>query len=128
MSNTTVEEKSGAALSPVGKVIGFVNTQTECEHITEKLFHRGIGQDRIAVLGGSVDDAEFREMMQGCMWGEEAEQFLKEGNLELANKHFVISVQVNDRDEGLQIATMAQSLGGHGFRHFGLLADERLTH
>ena len=113
--------------SPVGHVIGFANTQNECDRIAETLTSRGIDRDRISILGGSAGSEDFRRMMQGFMWGEEAEQFLKEGNVEFANGHFVLCVKALEREEGLQIANSAQSQGGHGFRHFGLLADERLT-
>lgn len=108
-------------------VIGFVDTQAGCDAVVSALNQSGVAEDRIIVLHGP-DGREFlHKLMEGSLWGEEAEAVIKEGEVELKEGHFALCVDAKEREEGLRIALIAKTHGGHGFNHFGRLTDERLT-
>jgi len=69
----------------------------------------------------------FKRMMSGSLWGEEAEDSMRQGVIEMSHGHYVLVISTDDRDEALVAAGIASKFGGHGFSHFGLLSDERLT-
>ena len=66
-------------------------------------------------------------MMAGSLWGEAAEDLMKQGVIELTHGHFALTVEARDRNEALAIADASAKHGGHGFSYFGELTDERLT-
>jgi hypothetical protein len=108
-------------------VMGFVDTQAKCDEVIAALKRIGVAEDRMLVLHGP-DGRQFLErMMEGSLWGEEAEAAMKESEIELREGHFVLCVEAKERDEGLRIALEAKAHGGHGFNHFGRMIDERLT-
>ena len=127
MSVETLQDFGQTPQAPSGHVIGFVDTQNGCDAVTNALVSAGISNERIIVLHGENGRNLLDRMMDGFLWGEEAEQVMREGEKELLAKHFVLCVQAKERDEGLRIAMLAESQGGHGFTHFGSVIDVRLT-
>lgn len=109
-----------------GHMMGFMDSAAHCQQVVNELSGWGIDESRIRTLSGPAGLETFRAMLNGYSWGEESDQMVRVGEIEFGNNHVVLCVEA-DRDEGLQIAHFAQSLGGHGFRHFGILTDERLT-
>jgi hypothetical protein len=127
MSVEPLQDVGQTPQAPTGHVIGFVDTHDGCDAVTRALIGSGISNERIIVLHGQDGRELLDRMMDGFLWGEEAEQVMREGERELLAKHFVLCVEAKERDEGLQIAKVAESQGGHGFTHFGSVADVRLT-
>jgi hypothetical protein len=121
------ETQSRPSSAHAGNLIGFVDSRDCCQEIIKALGDTGIGVDRIITLTGAAGLQVFRGMLGGYSWGEESEKMLRVGEAELTNGHIVICVQAIGRDEGMKIAQTALYKGGHGFRHFGALTDERLT-
>lgn len=113
--------------APKGHLIGFVDTQAQCDNIVTALNASSVEAERIHVLHGETGRDAFDVMMKGFQWGEEAERILKEGELELDAGHFVLCIEAKERGEGLRTAVIAQQHGGHGFGHFGTVLDERIT-
>lgn len=126
MSVPSIDPQSEAVPEIQGHVIGFMDSTEQCQQIAQDLQHLGVDPSRILILAGDDGLNTFRAMLSGYSWGEESEQMARVGEIEFGNHHAVLCVQA-ERDEGMQIAELAQSRGGHGFRHFGVLADERLT-
>jgi hypothetical protein len=127
MNQDTLQTDDQPTPSLAGHVMGFVDTRDSCEAIQKKLIDGGIHAERIKVLDGPAGLEEFRRFFEGYTWGEESEQMLQICDVEFGNGHVCLCVDAAERDDGLQIANIAQALGGHGFRHFGTLTDERLT-
>lgn len=113
--------------APSGHAIGFVNTQAQCDAVTDALVDAGFPESSITVLGGDDGVHLLKRMMSGSLWGETAEDVAKQGAHELDHGHFVVVIETEDRDEAVIAANVATTKGGHGFNHFGILADERLT-
>jgi len=113
--------------APQGRTIGFVETQAECDAVTHALNVAGFPDSALMVLHGEDGIHLFQRMMSGSLWGEETEDCLKQGMKEMSNGHYTLVIDTEDRDEALVAANIAAKHGGHGFSHFGMLADERLT-
>ncbi len=127
MSVEAIQNDEQALPSPAEHVIGFVVSQVECDAVTSAMTKVGVPITQIKVLHGQNGIELFDQMMDGALWGEDAERVMKMGEEVLRSEQFVFIVNAKDRDEGLRIAKAAESHGGHGFTHFGSLADERLT-
>ena len=110
-----------------GHAIGFVDTQTDCDAVILELNAAGFSDSSIAVLNGDSGIRLLSRMMSGSLWGEAAEDLMKQGVIELTHGHFALTIKARDRDEGLAVANAAAKHGGHGFSYFGELTDERLT-
>jgi len=113
--------------APQGCAIGFVNNQTDCDEIISALNIAGFTETVITVLFGEDGIKLFKRMMGGSSWGEAAEDMLTLGVAEMSHGHLTIIVHTHDRNEAVVAASVAARHGGHGFSHFGLLVDERLT-
>ena len=112
---------------PQGHAIGFVNSQIECDAAIQELNNGGFPDSTIQVLRGVDGVHLLQRMMSGSLWGEADEDVLTQGIVELSHGHFALSIDSRDRAQALEIANLAAKHGGHGFTHFGLLTDERLT-
>jgi hypothetical protein len=60
-------------------------------------------------------------------FGDSEDEVIEHSKLELSRGHYSIAVDVNDHDEAARVSTFAQSLGGHGFRYFGIWVTEQLS-
>lgn len=112
---------------PKGHTIGFIRSQQQCDGVVEDLIIAGIPGSAIVVLSGDSGTRLFTRMMKGSLWGEAAENLLKEGVIALSHGDFVLIVEADDRDQALLIAKVAEQHDGRGFSYFGELTDERLT-
>ena len=112
---------------PQGHAIGFVNSQSDCDDVIQALNSAGFSDGMIAVLNGDNGIRLLTRMMAGSLWGEAAEDLMKQGVIELTHGHFALTVEARDRNEALAIADASAKHGGHGFSYFGELTDERLT-
>lgn len=110
-----------------GCTMGFVDSATDCDEAIRALNVAGIPDSMIMVLTGDDGILLLGRMMGSSLWGEAAEDFLKQGEAEMRLGHFTLIVESQDRDEAIVAANIVTKHGGHGFSHFGLLTDERLT-
>ena len=110
-----------------GHTIGFVDTQTDCDAVIQELNSAGFSDSTMIVLNGDNGIRLLTRMMSGSLWGETAEDLLKQGVLELSHGHFALTIEARDRDQALAVANTSAKHGGHGFSYFGELTDERLT-
>jgi len=127
MSMPSLRDHDQEMPSPSGHAIGFVNSRGECDAVTQALIDGGFPESAILVLSGDDGVHLLKRMMGGSLWGETAEDVVKEGVVELTHGHFVLVISTKDRNEAMIAANLATRYGGHGFNHFGVLADERLT-
>lgn len=112
---------------PQGHAIGFCNTRTQCDAIVHDLNTAGFPNSSIMVLSGEEGVRLLKRMMGDSLWGEAAEDVMKQGVIEIDNGHLALVIETEDRDEAMLAANIATRHGGHNFNHFGELADERLT-
>lgn len=127
MKVTPIIDQNQESPEPQGHAIGFANSQIECDTIIQELNDAGFANSTIQVLSGENGIQLLKRMMSGSLWGEADEDTLKQGVIELSRGHFALSVESRDRDQALVLAKLAAKHGGHGFTHFGVLTDERLT-
>ena len=113
--------------SPQGHAIGFVDSANQCDKFTQALTMAGFSARKIKVLQGDDGTNLLKRMMSGSLWGETAEDVLKQGLIELNNGHYTVIVECEDHDEAMVIARLAALHGGRSFNYFGLLVDEQLT-
>ena len=113
--------------APEGHAVGFVNTTEQRDEIFNALTDAGFADASINVLSGEDGVNLWKKMMGGSLWGESAQMTLREGQQELEDGHFVLIIETKDRNEAITAANIATRFGGHGFNHFGVLVDERLT-
>jgi hypothetical protein len=127
MNVESLQEIDEQLPSVQGCAVGFVDSQTGCDEVVHALNIAGIPGSKITVLTGPDGIELFKTMMGRSSWGEEAEDSLKQGVVEMEQGHSTIIIEVQDRDAAVVAANLSAHHGGHGFRHFGLLIDERLT-
>ena len=127
MSSIPLDDHDQEMPAPAGHAIGFVNSKSKCDEIVQALNDAGFADSAITVLAGDDGIHLLKRMMGGSLWGETAEEVMKQGVIELTHDHFVVIVETEDRSEAVIAAGVATTHGGHNFNHFGLLTDERLT-
>jgi hypothetical protein len=122
-----LEDHDQAMPAPAGHAIGFVDSEAACDQVLQALVAAGFPESTIRVLSGEDGVHLLKRSMGGSLWGEAAEAALAEGVLQLNHGHFVLFIDTRDRNQAMTAANIAKEHGGHGFSHFGLLMDERLT-
>ena len=110
-----------------GHTLGFVDTPTERETMTRALNQAGFPDEKITTFHGADGVHLLTQMMEGSLWGESAEEALKQGTEELRVGHSVVCVQVHGAEEAATVADISTQHGGHSIYHFGTLVDTRLT-
>ena len=120
-------DKNQEMPEPKGHVIGFVDTQSECDAIVRDLKSTGLAESSILLLSGADGEPLLQRMMSGSLWGETAEDLLAQGVIELSHGHIILVIESPDREHALTVANKSMLHGGRGFRFFGGLTDERLT-
>ena len=127
MSVAPLQDHDQEMPEPQGHAIGFVDTQSACDSVIRDLNAAGFPNSTIAVMSGNDGIQLLTRMMDGSLWGETAEDLLKQGVIELSHGHLALTIDARDRDQALVVANVAAKHGGHGFSFFGGLTDERLT-
>ncbi len=113
--------------TPRGHTIGFIDSIPECDALTAALNQSGLPTAAISVWRGEEGVRLLEQMLDGSLWGESAEQVLKQGTLELRNGHSGVCVEVQDAREAAVVAEASKQHGCHGVYHFGDFVDTRLT-
>lgn len=110
-----------------GHTIGFVETKSACDALTQALNTAGFPDAKILVLHGASAIHLLESLLGGSLWGESAEEVLKQGTLQLGDGHVVVCVEVENANEAATVASVSTQHGGYSIYHFGLLIDTRLT-
>ena len=112
---------------PQGHTIGFVDTPTACEAMTQALNQAGFSNANILVFQGEDGIHLLDHLLDGSLWGESAEECLRLGTEEFRVGHSAVCVKVHNDGEAANVAAISTQHGGHGIYHFGMLVDTRLT-
>ena len=127
MTGTTLIDDAKALPELKGHAVGFVDTRNQCDIVVQNLIVSGVAETAILVFSGDDGTQLFKQMMQGQLWGEAAEDLLKQGTIELSHGHLALMVESQDRNQALLVTNLCTKFGGHGFSYFGGMTDERLT-
>ena len=127
MAVTPLRDDGQILPAPQGHAIGFVDTQSDCNAVIHALTSAGYPESSITTLCGDDGIQLMKRMMGSSLWGETAEEVMKQGVIEISHGHFALIVETKDRDAAMDVANVSLPHGAHGFHHFGVLADERLT-
>jgi len=124
MSDEIIQDQ---LVEPQKHLIGFADTPGDCVEVIQALIDDGFPDSAITALGGDDGIEKIKLMLGGELWGETAEDVMKQSVIELSHGHYCLVIECEDRDRAMAAATLATRHGGHGFSHFGTLTDERLT-
>lgn len=127
MSDSTVLADNQDVPPVQGHAIGFMETAAAGDSLAQALIQAGFPAAKINLFHGPDGIEHWEQMMKGSLWGESAEKVYHAGEADLQSGHSVIAVEVRDAIEAAKVADAAKKFGGHGFYHFGFLADTRLT-
>lgn len=127
MTVTPLQDKGQEMPPAQGHAIGFVDTPEDCDAVVRSLNALGFPDSAMLMLAGEDGIQLLKRMMRDSLWGEADQTVLQRGLKELELGHYVLIIQVNDREEGLVAAKAAAQHGGHSFTHFGALVDDQLT-
>lgn len=127
MSDTPHPFEAQESPTARGHTIGFVETQSECAALILALNQAGYPGAQIMVFDGEAGVPLLESMLEGSLWGESAEEVLKQGTMELRDGHSVVCVEVQDAEEAATVAAVSTQHGGYSVYHFGSLVDTRLT-
>jgi len=122
-----LQDSEDNTIIPAGHVVGFVDSQNACDSVTQALAAAGFPESGVSVLAGEEGVQLLKRSMAGSLWGEAAEHVLEEGVAELNHGHLVLFIETGNRNQAISAANVATAHGGHGFSHFGVWTDERLT-
>ena len=114
--------------SPAGKVIGFIDGQAEFDAFAEAVQAAGYPAATITSLYGE-DGIHLLERLKtdSFFFGDSEDSVIQLSISELRQGHYAIAVDVADRDQAVQIASLAKPHGGHSFGYFGTWVNEQLS-
>lgn len=127
MSLLPLHDRGYAMPQPQGHLIGFAADYSSCVEVCQELSAVGFSDSDVTILHGDDGIHLFLRLMGDGMWGELAQEFLRQGLVELDRGHCVLMIDVTDREQALLAADVAIPMGGYGFTYFGHLVDEQLT-
>jgi hypothetical protein len=127
MATSSLVDPTEKIPSPQGHVIGFVDSQSNCDALVQELSTAGFPRSVVAVLNGPEGEQFLTKMFAASSWGEASEQMMKQSEIELSHGHLGLMIEANDHDQAVIAANIAKKHGGHGFQYFGELVDEKLT-
>ena len=127
MSVQPLVERAQQLPGPQGHAIGFFNTKADCDAFIQQLNAAGFSDSTLAVLDGADGIHLLNRMMAGSLWGETAEDIVRQATIELSYGHYALVIESPDREQAMSLATLSANEGGHAFYYFGEYTDERLT-
>jgi hypothetical protein len=113
--------------APKGKVIGFLDEKVEFEAFTDALSAAGYPAKTITTLCGE-DGIQLLERLQAnsFFFGDSEDSIIQLSIRELKQGHYAVAVEVTDRQQAVEIASLAAPHGGHRFTYFGTWENEQL--
>jgi hypothetical protein len=112
---------------PVGKTIGFVDTEIQLDAITRALNEAGYPDSAISSLHGHDGIDLLERLRDVAFFGDWERAVADKGIAELEEGHYTFAVAVHNRDEALKIADLVEPYGGHSINYFGNWINEQLT-
>ena len=114
--------------SPSGKVIGFIDGKAEFEAFAEAVQAAGYPASKITSLYGE-DGIHLLERLKkdSFFFGDSEDTVIQLSIRELERGHYAAAVDVTDREQAMQIASLAKPHGGHSFGYFGTWVNEQLS-
>lgn len=110
-----------------GRVVGFADTREQVDAIVGELESEDFSEDRIMILAGDDGIEILNRTLKEFFFGDGEDQTLIMGLDELRGGHFVIEVEVQDRDEAVRVVNLSARHGGRTFTYFGTLMNEHLS-
>jgi len=112
---------------PAGKVIGFLDGKVEFEAFVDALPAAGYPATAVTSLFGE-DGVHLVERLkeQSFFFADSEDSIIQTAIRELKLGHYAVAIEVTDRQQAVDIASLAKPHGGHGFTYFGTWVNERL--
>jgi len=113
---------------PAGKVIGFLDGKVEFEAFTDALPTAGYPATAVTSLFGE-DGVHLMERLKehSFFFADSEDSIIRTSIRELKLGHYAVAIEVTDRQQAVDIASLAKPYGGHDFTYFGTWVNERLT-
>ncbi len=123
----SLENQSPKMPAPTGRAVGFVDTKSQCDAVTQALIATGIPDTKLIVLSGEDGLQRLEHSAQDFYFGDGEIELITLAREELKKSHYGLFVEVSTREEAERIIAMSTPLGGHSFSYFGTWVNERLT-
>ena len=127
MSSEPMVDHGQTLTPPAGKVIGFLDAKSEFEGFGETLRAAGYPETSITSLCGE-DGTQLLERLKqhNFFFGDSEDHIVARGFKELEQGHYVVAIEVTDRKQAVDVASLAALFGGHSFTYFGTWVSEQL--
>jgi len=123
--SVTVNPDQGPELQlPQGQAIGYVDTQAQLDAIVAVLKADGYQESQLLLLKGKEGLALLHQEDRKFFFGDGEDAMLGHAEQELADGHFLLSIDVEGRDEALRIFQLTEPLGARRFSYFGTWINE----
>jgi hypothetical protein len=112
---------------PAGRVMGFVDTEEQFQAVTEALKKAKYPESKIMVLHGEDGIHLLKRLKQHFQFSDAEDQMEGFALAELRAGHYVLAVEVENREDAMRVVNWTKPLGAHSFEYFGTWVNERLT-
>ena len=112
---------------PEGQAIGFVDTKEQFDAVTQALKAAGYADSNIIALQGADGIEMLKRLQKTFNFGDGEDAIMEFSIKELRAGHYALGIEVKDRADALQVASLSEPLGAHSFNYFGTWENERLT-
>ncbi len=113
--------------SPIGKVIGYLDSKAEYDAFAEAVLAAGYSRAEMTSLEGE-EGVQLLERLQDqrFFFADSEDSVIKRSIRELRQGHYAAAVDVKNHQQAEEIANLAAPHGGHDFTYFGTWVTERL--
>lgn len=127
MKIESVHDRGQMLPIPEGKVYGIIDSPANFEAFTDSLQRAGYPPEKITSVHGEEGLALLKRLKEhSFFFGDGEDRLIKRSMHELEDGHFVVAVDVHNRDEALHVVELARGRG-HSFGYFGRWINEELT-
>ncbi len=127
MTRELMIDRGQTLASPVGKVIGFLDGIVEFEAFADVLPAAGYSATAVTSLFGENGVHLLERLKQHSFFFADSEDsIIQTGIRELKLGHYAVAIEVTDRQQAVDIASLAKPHGGLGFAYFGTWVNEQL--
>jgi len=127
MSSTPEKDHGQRLKLPKGYLIGFVDTKAELDECMTALQEGGYRDKESIVLFGEDGQELLKRDDKKFHFGDGEDSILNRASIELTKGHYLLAVEVEDRDEAVKVVNFLDPLGARRFSYFGTWINERLT-
>jgi hypothetical protein len=113
---------------PAGKVIGFFDGKAEFDAFVGAVRAAGYSAEQITSLYGDDGIHLLERLKKDSFFFADSEDGMIQLSIrELRQGHYAAAVEVADHKRAVQIESLAEPHGGHGFSYFGTWVSEQLS-